>query len=180
LTAIIDLFDTSSKSVLHNTEIVKLSSTEVKESLSLGSVLAGQKDVTFVVLKLVDTKGSIVSHNVYWVASNKDFKTLNSLSKTEIQVKVLKTSKGNNESKWTIRFANPGDKIAFFIHPQLVAGEYEVLPSYWSANYFTLAPKESLTVTVGCPPEKIAGRIPVLKVEGWNIGENVIPLILSK
>jgi hypothetical protein len=174
------LFDTSSKSVFHNTEKVALSSTEVKESLSLATVLAGQKDVTFVVLNLNDSNGNLVSHNVYWISSNNEFKSMNSLSKTAIQIKVLKTTKENNELKWTIQYSNPGDKIAFFIHSRVVAGEDEVLPSFWSANYFTLAPKESLTVTVACPPDFISGGFPLLKVEGWNVGESIIPLILSK
>jgi hypothetical protein len=132
------------------------------------------------VLKLTDTNGNIVSHNTYWISANNDFKTLNNLQKTEVQMKVTKTEEGNNELRWTIQFSNSTDKIAFFINPQLVVDKEEVLPSFWSANYFTLAPGETLTVTVGCPAEKISGGTPVLKVEGWNIDESVIPLVTNK
>jgi beta-galactosidase/beta-glucuronidase len=176
----IDLYSSDSKSFFHYTEKVSLSATEVKESQSLTSVLSNQQGVTFVLLKLTDNNSNIVSHNAYWIAFNNDFTTLNNLQKTEIQTKVTKSEKGNNELKWTIQFSNPTDKIAFFVHPQLVVDGEEILPSFWSANYFTLAPGETLTVTVGCPKEKISGETTILKVEGWNIAESGIPLFTDK
>jgi beta-galactosidase/beta-glucuronidase len=178
LTATIDLFGTDSKSLLHNTEKVSLSSTEVKESQSLKTVLSNQQGVTFVLLKLTDTNRNIISHNAYWIAANNDYKALNNLQKTEIQMKVIKAVQGNSELKWTIQFSNSTDKIAFFVHPQLMIDDEEVLPSFWSTNYFTLAPKETLTVTIGCPKEKISGVPPALKVEGWNIDETIIPITI--
>jgi hypothetical protein len=62
----------------------------------------------------------------------------------------------------------------------IMVGDEEVLPSFWSANYFSLAPGESVTITVGCPPAKLNGGLPVLKVEGWNIEESEIALLTGK
>ena len=180
LTARTDLFGTDSKSLYHNEEKISLSSTEVRESVSLTSVLANRQGVTFIVLNLNDAAGNLISHNVYWISANNDFKTLKNLPESDIQVKVLKSEKRVNENRWTIQFSNPSDKIAFFIHPQLVVGDEEVLPGFWSENYFTLAPKESVTVTVGFPPETISGGVPVLKVEGWNVEKAVIQLVTGK
>jgi len=50
----------------------------------------------------------------------------------------------------------------------MVDGE-ELLPSYWSGNYFTLAPSESTTLTVICPVQKPGVATPLLKVSGWNV-----------
>jgi hypothetical protein len=180
LTATIDLFDTYSKSIYHSSEKVNLASTEVKESVTLNTVLANQNGVTFVVLNLKDAVGNIVSHNVYWISASNDLKSLNDLQKTDIKINVIKTEDGKNEKRWTLQFSNPTGKIAFFIHPQLISGEDEILPSFWSDNYFTLAPGEALTVVVGCPPEKIQTGAPVIKVEGWNVGESIIPLVTEK
>jgi hypothetical protein len=171
LTASIDLFGTDSKSLFHNTEKVNLAPSEVKESVSLASNLGGLAGITFVVLKLNDASGNLVSHNVYWISSNNDFKALRNLPKTQIQMKGIKTEKNSNEIKLTIQFSNTTDKIAFFIHPQLIAGEEEVIPSFWSSNYFTLAPGESMNITVGCPPAAVLNKEAVLKVEGWNVEE---------
>ena len=176
LTASIDLLGTDSRSLFHNAEKVSLTSMEVKESISLASVLSNHQGVTFVVLNLNNAAGNLVSHNVYWISTNNDYKALNNLPKSDIKAKILKSEKGMNETRWTVRFTNSSDKIAFFIHPQLIIGEDEILPSFWSDNYFTLAPGESITSTVGCPPVTIHGGIPVLRVEGWNVEESVIPL----
>jgi exo-1,4-beta-D-glucosaminidase len=180
LTARIDLYSTDSKSLFHNEEKVNLSSTEVKESFSLASVLSNKQGVIFVVLNLIDPEGKVVSHNVYWLSANNDFKSLNNMIKSDIQVTVLKSEKLLNETRWIIKFSNPTEKIQFFIHSQLAIGEEEILPSFWSANYFTLAPGESLTITVGCPPASINGGVPMLKVGGWNVEESAIPLTIAK
>jgi beta-galactosidase/beta-glucuronidase len=180
LTASIDLYGTDSRSLFHNVEKINLSSTEVKESVSLASVLSDQQGVTFVVLNLNDTNGKLVSHNVYWISANNDYKVLNDLPKSDIKVRVLKSEKRMNETRWTVQFTNSTDRIAFFIHPQLIIGGEEILPSFWSDNYFSLAPKESVAVTVGCPPAIINGRVPVLKIEGWNVEESIISLVTGK
>jgi exo-1,4-beta-D-glucosaminidase len=45
----------------------------------------------------------------------------------------------------------------------------EILPSFWSRSYFTLAPGESMEVTVSCPSSELTGESPVLKLSGWNV-----------
>ena len=52
----------------------------------------------------------------------------------------------------------------------------EVLPSYWSASYFTLAPSETKTVTVRCPAIKLNTKKPALKISGWNVNEQKLLL----
>jgi len=77
--------------------------------------------------------------------------------------------KGKNENSWTIQVTNSSEKIAFFIRPQLMAGDEEVLPSFWTGSYFTLAPSESATVMVSCPVDKLNGKVPSIKISGWNV-----------
>jgi hypothetical protein len=176
LTSSVEVFGTDSKSVFNKVEKVSLNQTEVKESVSLSAVLSGKEGVFFIVLNLKDGTGRLVSHNVYWVSGNNDYKSLNTLAKTTIQTKIIKSEKADNEIKWTVQFSNLTDKIAFFIHPQIMGGGEEILPGFWSSNYFTLAPKESVTVTISFPPVTFKGVLPVLKVEGWNIEEGEITL----
>jgi hypothetical protein len=180
LTALIEVFDRDSKSLFHNSEAVELSSTGVKEASSLANVLKGNEGVSFVDLNLKDLKGNTVSHNVYWIASNNDFKSLNDLPDASVTVRIVDVSGRSNEKRWTFRFSNTSDRIAFFINPQLISGGEEIAPSFWSANYFTLAPNESVTATVACPPVTVSGETLVLKVVGWNVNETVIPLMTGK
>jgi hypothetical protein len=59
-----------------------------------------------------------------------------------------------------------------------MTGGEEVLPSYWSGNYFTLAPAESIALTVSCPVQKPGAEVPLLKISGWNVEEQ--KLILAR
>jgi hypothetical protein len=178
LTAQADLFSLDSKSLFHEEKSISLAATDVEETTSLSSVLAVAKGVNFVVLNLKNSAGKVISHNVYWLSADGDYKSLNDMQKISIQAKVLSSTKGKSENIWTIQIVNTTNKIAFFIRPQLISEGEEVLPSFWSAGYFTLAPSESTTMTVSCPPEKLNNKIPSLKISGWNVSEQ--DLVLTK
>jgi beta-galactosidase/beta-glucuronidase len=176
LTADISIFNSDSKSLFIAVDKVDLGAPETKEGLSLADFINKNQSMLFVVLNLKSADGKAVSHNVYWISGDNDCKALNSLPQGAVSAKVTKNQVEKNETSWTIQFTNSGDKIAFFIHPQILVGEEEVLPSFWSANYFTLAPRESVSVRVGCPPESIGHGRPILKIEGWNIADTIISL----
>ncbi|MDR3714618.1 MAG: glycoside hydrolase family 2 TIM barrel-domain containing protein [Puia sp.] len=158
---------------------VNLDTTDVKPILSLRDLLRQTKGISFVSLRLKDANGAVVSRNIYWMSPGHDFRSLHQLSSTSVRVKVLRTVKTLQNREWTVRFSNVSEKLAFFINPQVIKGDREeILPSYWSGNYFSLSPGESVTVTVSCPEavlggEGAAGSKPSLrlKTEGWNVGE---------
>jgi hypothetical protein len=57
-----------------------------------------------------------------------------------------------------------------------MAGGEEILPSYWTSGYFTLAPSETTTVSVSCPAIKITGKKPLITVSGWNVTQQDIKI----
>jgi hypothetical protein len=178
LVAQVDLFNLDSRSLFHEEKSISLLATEVKETSSLSTALAGAKGVNFVVLNLKNSTGKVISHNVYWLSNDGEYKLLNEMQKTNVQTKVLSAAKGKNENIWTIQITNTTSKLAFFIRPQLMVNGEEVLPSYWSGNYFTLAPAGSTTVTVSCPVQKLGVATPLLKISGWNVEAQ--ELVLTK
>jgi len=174
LTALVELYGADSKKLYTETVKVTMASSEVKEVSSLSTQLTQAKGVTFVLLTLKDASGKVVSRNTYWISSTNDFKPLNEMTKTTVQTKILKSEKLKSENKWTIQVANNTDKIAFFIRPQILAEGAEVLPSFWSDSYFTLAPSETTTITVSCPAVNLNGKKTGLKISGWNLPEQVL------
>jgi hypothetical protein len=98
------------------------------------------------------------------------------MQKTTLETKLLSVLKGKNETSWTIQITNKTNKIAFFIRPQLMVNGEEVLPSYWSSSYITLAPSETTTVSVSCPAVKLDGINHVLRISGWNVNNEEIKL----
>jgi hypothetical protein len=169
LIAQVDLFGLDSKSLFHEAKDISLSETGVKEITSLSSVLASARGVNFVVLNIKNNKGEEISHNVYWLSNDGDFKPMNNIQKTKVEARVVANTKNRSERSWTIQMTNSTSRIAFFIRPQLITEGEEVLPSFWSSNYFTLAPSETITVSVSCPAIKLDGKNPEIKISGWNV-----------
>jgi exo-1,4-beta-D-glucosaminidase len=168
LIATVDIFGIDSKSVFHEEKNIDLAETDIKEISSLSTVLSDASGVNFVVLNLKNNTGKIISHNVYWLSKG-DYKSLNDLPATRVDAKILSTVRSKNESSWTIQIQNKTDKLAFFIRPQLMKGDDEVLPSYWTANYISLAPEESAVITVSCPNTMLSGKETCIRISGWNV-----------
>ncbi len=149
---------------------------DVKEVMSLSSVIAKTRGVVFVVLSVKDANGKSVSRNVYWMEPKHDFTSLMAMQPAVVKVKVISSSKGRSDETYTLQFSNTSNQLAFFINPQLVVNDDEIMPSFWSDNYFSLSANESATVTVSCPLAKLNGMQPQLSVEGWNEEKQTISL----
>lgn len=108
------------------------------------------------------------------MSADGNYKALNGMQKTKVETKVLNSTKGKSESSWTIHISNNTGRIAFFMRPQLMVEGDEVLPGYWTSGYFTLAPSETITLTVSCPNAKIANKKPEILVSGWNVDQQRI------
>jgi hypothetical protein len=176
ITARIELYGLDSKLLFHEEKNISLSASDVKEVTSLSAALSESKGVNFVVLNLNNNKKRTISHNVYWLSKDGDYKPMNLMEKTSVEVKMLSGEKSKSENRWTIQVTNSSKKIAFFIRSQLLINGEELLPCFWSTNYFTLAPSESVTVSVSCPAAKIVGSSPEIMISGWNIEDKELPL----
>ena len=100
-------------------------------------------------LQLKNSEGNCISENFYWLAANDDFTALNKLSAVSLAVKVMAGAKRNTRI-YKIKLNNPSETIAFFVNPSVRKGKDggEILPSFWSDNYFSLLPGQSKDVEV--------------------------------
>jgi exo-1,4-beta-D-glucosaminidase len=165
----VDIYNINSKSVFSAFSTVSLGPSEVKETNTISKTLKELKGVAFVILNLKDETGKVISRNAYWLSATNDFKPMNTMPQTKLESRILRTEKIKQDNKWTVEVTNNTDTIAFFIRSQLIVNGEEVLPSFWSDNYFTLAPSESTTITVSCPGIMVNGHKPQIKISGWNI-----------
>lgn len=176
LTAEVSVFGLDSKLLYQQQAKITLSGSDVKESLSLAEALSGSKVVRFVLLNLKDAAGKVISRNTYWLEADNNYTTLQSMPHTTVESVVLTKEVVKSETVYTVKFTNNSNKLAFFVHPQLMADAEEVLPSFWSANYFSLAPGETTTVKVSASTAQMTGKKQQLSVKGWNVEEKVISL----
>lgn len=180
LKAEIVIYDKDSKLLRSfHAENIRMDSTGAKEIIPIKDALKETKDMVFVLMNLKDAHDKIISRNIYWLSPENDFKDINSLSDAKIETRILSSEKGKSEDKWTLEISNPSDKLAFFVRPQLIVNNDEVMPSYWTANYFTLAPHEHITLSVSAPVAKLDNEIPAIRVEGWNVKKQTVNLTVK-
>lgn len=144
----------------------------------------------FLKLQLHDATGKLVSDNFYWLSTKpdvldwagrsdtvytpqKDFSDLTGLNALpKARVTITKTTGVSGTEHWmAVSFVNHGDGVAFMIHPRLTRGKggEDVVPVFWSENYFSLLPGEKKSVTVRFDSSSLAGIAPELVVDGWNL-----------
>lgn len=88
-------------------------------------------------LKLTTAEGELISENRYVMQPDNSL-----LSEGRTDIKIEETATGS------VRIVNNGSKPAFLIRLQLLNDdETQILPVFWSDNYFHLLPGESRTVT---------------------------------
>jgi len=163
-------------SLYSNEGAVNLDTTEARVVLPLAAVLRKTTGISFVVLTLKEADGKLVSRNVYWMEPHHDFTNLRGMSRAQLHVRVLNAGRSGDNSKWTLEFTNTSRQLAFFVNPQLTEHGEEVLPSFWSENYFSIPAGSSQVVTVSCPISKVRGAAPHLRAEGWNLEQQEIAL----
>ena len=149
--------------------------------------------IYFIDLTLKNPTGSIASHNFYWIPaalttfdwSKTDYthtpalqpenlQALRSLPPATVQATVHERS-GANGPAVEVVLRNPSHTLAFQIAAAVRTRSGDlVAPVLWSDNYIELMPGESRTLTAELPPNTPAGS--VVKVSGWNIPEQKLPL----
>jgi len=181
-----DILDINGRSLYRQEGHANLNTTEARSVLSLADQLKKEKGITFLILTLYDAGGKQLSRNTYWMSPGHDFNGLHQMPSASLNIKAQPKPSAPASSKnfspaeyasWTVTIKNTSDKLAFFLNPQLIKDGEEVLPSYWSDNYFSIPPGETITTTVSCPKAMIKAIAPELRLEGWNITQQNIPLV---
>lgn len=191
----VDLIDTKGKKISSakvKAETTPSSSKEVRLVKGIDKI----KDVGFLRLVLRDVKGKRdLSRNVYWlspkpdvldwpestwistpVTEYADFTRLGSLPPANVKVTMKSPEKAQSGNEWTsleVRLENQSKVPALFIHLDMFnpVDDTKLKSVYWSDNYVTLWPKETLHLTVSHEGE-IANISNWLKVTGRNIRYN--------
>jgi exo-1,4-beta-D-glucosaminidase len=155
---------------------------------------AGSSATYFVRLALEDASGRALSRNFYWLSTKPDVldwkKTRDEVNTPEKSfadltalenlppVELLWTSEffsaefgRNGEEAVHVRITNPGKKLAFMVRVKVTRGKggEEILPVWWDDNYFELFPGEMREINASYRSSDLAGAIPTVEVDGWNV-----------
>ena len=176
LTAEAEVLDINGVSLFKQTGKAAVTASDAKEVFKISESLAKNGGVVFVLLRLKDAAGKTISHNEYWMEGKHNFTPLTGMKQANIEAKMLSSSKGKSDYTYKVQFTNTSGQLAFFINPQLTINGEEIMPSFWSDNYFSLKANETIILTVSCPIVKLDNNQPVLTIEGWNVGKKTLKL----
>lgn len=127
--------------------------------------------VVFVKLDLKTSSGDLLSTNLYWKdVAQDDLRDLEKLKVVHLRVVASSRIEGD-ETAINVTVHNPDDVVALMAHLQLhrTSDEKRVLPVFYSANYISLAPGESRTLSIHARTKDLDGSEPLLFVDGYNI-----------
>jgi exo-1,4-beta-D-glucosaminidase len=171
LTLRVDLYDAHAKRVGSTTRQVMLDPEQSREILRLAEVSGWDAGAfRFVRLRLSEPSGETVDDNFYWLAPHNDFRPLDSLPPVELSASARQEQRGE-ELRVTLTLTNPSQHLAFFVNPILTRGPGgdEVLPTFWSDNYFSILPGETRTVVADVDQFRLKGKAAQVRIEGWNV-----------
>ncbi|ANI88792.1 hypothetical protein A9P82_05515 [Arachidicoccus ginsenosidimutans] len=175
LTVTAKIYSIDGKRIFEKSASVKsIDDMNAANALSLKDVLQQHSDFNFIILSLKNNKGEEVSKNIYWTAKGNDYKALNEMPQTKLQTTIINSSIRGTEKVVIIKVKNTGNQIAFFARTQLVQNGEEIMPSFWSDNYFSLEPNEEETLTVKVPVKELKNVPIVIKISSWNSQENSV------
>jgi exo-1,4-beta-D-glucosaminidase len=168
------MYDINGKLLFQQKKNLNIGESEVMKTIPLSTILSKYTQLSFVVLNLKDAEGHSISHNVYWFAKDHQYQSLKSIDPAKLDVKIIGKETDSINARWRIQFINSGKQMAFFVHPKITSGQDEIFPGFWSGNYFTLAPGESIMLDATYPNASIINKKLQLKLSGWNRNDEMI------
>ena len=128
--------------------------------------------INFIKTRIKDSGGNVISENFAWVttASTRNFAALRDLPSVTLSTSYSIEKVGaTNFVKAQI--ANFMDTPALMIRVKSLTDKtgQQILPAYYSDNYFSLMPGEMKEITIEFDDKYLLGEDPQFFVEGWNI-----------
>lgn len=181
LTAEASIISTDLKTSWENSEKADMDSTGYKELFIVPRDKISDP-FSFLRLKLKDSKGRVVSENVYWLSKNEraDFSRLTGYNRVPLTIESGYEIR-DKEYRFNITVKNTTDQLSFFNRMVITRGKdgEEVLPTFWDWNYLVLFPGESKTVQAVVSKDDLKGSEPWLHIEGNN-SVTPVKLIMDK
>lgn len=189
LTAVIQGYDLNSRLLFEERkEIFSANTSSVQTIFTVDNSAKN----TFLFLSLLDEQGGKVADNFYCLSSkpdvydwkNKnwvttpivsygDFTELANLPQANLKIQVAMFTDG--QKGWNVTIENDSSVVAFLLQLAVMNTEQElVAPVFWSDNYISLPPREK--VVLQCHFDSGTVTPKYLKVAGWNISEQLIPM----
>ncbi len=132
-------------------------------------------NVFFLQLKL-QQGDRMLSENFYWgSAKDSSCTDLKHIPTVQLQADAQSLTNSGTQ-RLTVKLTNPTKNVALAVRlkVQRKASGERVLPVIYSDNFFSMLPGASRDITVEFSKADLAGEIPKLIAEGWNVSPQEI------
>ena len=165
----------------YTTPLLKSNAYNILVDTITSKFAASDTDMIFIKLVLKTDDGEILGENMYW--HNKTTYVANQALTTLAKAKLTASKSAaetlpNGNIQYTLSLAN-NDKVPAVqtrIRTLSSATGGDVLPVFYSDNYFILMPGDSKTVTAEFDPKNLEGD-PIFTLSGWNTVEESISAV---
>ena len=151
--------------------------------LALSSYFANGEPV-LVLLQMADASGAVVSRNFYWLAGQEsDYRRLSAMPQAQIAVTAREHEvEGESALEVTLRNTGAVPALAAKLTLQSTSNHERILPAYYSDNYVSLLPGETLQLTIRYPlaPSGVSRTAPELGLRGWNLQSTVVKVAANR
>jgi hypothetical protein len=129
-------------------------------------------DTNFIVTRVYNN-GELISDNFYWMtfASSRNFLDMKNLDMVALKSEITDIDNIDGVSYVTAKIKNANDIPALMIRIKTltdVTGQ-QVLPAYYSDNYFSLMPDEETEIIIEFDDKHLLGEEAEFFLEGYNI-----------
>jgi exo-1,4-beta-D-glucosaminidase len=171
LSVVAEVYGENMRKVWERSMPLDLPPVSVQNAFKVSLPSAWEDEMFVIRLRMQTQSGRLEADNLYWSAGNDDYTSLADLPAAAVETEVIRTDRRDDFARVTFRFSNPTDKLAFFLNPSIRfnASHEEILPSYWSENYFSLLPGESKRVSVHFRESALDHPGVYMRMEGWNL-----------
>jgi exo-1,4-beta-D-glucosaminidase len=162
-------------------------------ALTVPASVSGLSTTYLARLLLIDSSGTEVSRNVYWLSTKADvidwanndwffapmsafadLKGLATMPRATIGATATTSSSGDiSTTRVTLR--NTGTRPAVYLDAHVMAGSAPALPISWNDNAVSLWPGESTTLTATYRTADLHGSAPGVRITGWNNPTVTVP-----
>ena len=155
--------------------------------INIGSISAADFNTSttpmlFIKLVLKDSGGKVLGENLYWhnrqtYLANQALNNLDKAALTASKSQPVTLKNGNVQ--YTLELENNSGipAVQTRIRTLSSATNEDILPTFYSNNYFALMPGDSKTITLEFNPKYLEGGSPVFLLGGWNTVEATIDQI---
>ena len=174
------VYSLDGRQLFHAEHTVNAAADNVTPAMHLDLAPLMGTGTVLVRLDLLDAQGTLRSQNTYWrAASDAGFRAMDAMQQADVALEARllpKAAEDTADRTVEIRLKNGASVPA--LEAKLVleqADGKQVLPAYYSDNYFALMPGEQRTVTIEVPADQAKGFLHC-KLRGWNITPSSAPI----